>query len=93
MSKKYSSRHFQKKRVPLFLVTVTVTMLKQAAEVHTLLCHKGNREMIVALLFTYFLAVQFKITSPSVTANLIISFLFLFLFPQSFTDEIEELNR
>ena len=45
MSKKYSSRHFQKKRVPLYLVTVTVTMLKQVAEVHTLLCHNGNREM------------------------------------------------
>ena len=45
MSKNYSSRHFQKKRVPLFLVTVTVTMLKQAEEVHTLLCYNGNREM------------------------------------------------
>ena len=45
MSKKYSFRHVEKKRVPLFLVTVTVTMLKQAAEVHTLLCHNGNREM------------------------------------------------
>ena len=45
MSKKYSFRHVEKKRVPLFLVTVTVTMLKQAAEVHMLLCHNGNREM------------------------------------------------
>ena len=45
MSKKYSSRYCQKTRVPLFLVTLTVTMLKQAAEVHTLLCHEGNREM------------------------------------------------
>ena len=45
MSKKYSFRHVEKKRVPLFLVTVTVTMLKQAAEVHTLLCHNGNRKM------------------------------------------------